>query len=131
MTSKDISGIFRQANRNWSSRIFTVLVIVLLTGSGFILRKGGKKDDCSYFKDQNSQLVNALLEIKRSVNELAAQPTSYVEQSTGIVLASFVPIDTTKPMSQMQQKQSLYNISRKIDSLLLKIRQDSINKSKT
>lgn len=120
-------GIYREANRDWSSRLFTIIVIVAL-GVGFYflypLLHAKKADDCAYFKEQNQQLVNALLDIKSNIKSLA-EPTSFTGTLDAIMWATYT--DTTrKPMKASQYQEALRKIDQKIDSILLKNRLDSL-----
>ncbi len=76
-----------------------------------------KKEDCTYYIEQNKQLVKGLLEIRNTIDP---QPTSFTGISSSLIFASY--IDTLpKKISSKDNK-----ILNKIDSILLKIRNDSI-----
>lgn len=75
---------------------------------------------CDYLMEQNRQLVAALLEIR---SNLKAIPTSNVQRPSQIVFASF--IDTTP------SQKAITNIVRKIDSILVSNKLDSIRKAES
>lgn len=113
-------------------KIFFVIICVLLVAGYFIrpvFMKSSKADtidQCEYLKEQNKQLVGALLDIRKGLSEMAT-PTSYVESDNGISFASF--IDTTKrPLNNNQMQQRIQIMMRKIDSALIKNRLDSLRR---
>lgn len=140
----DIGGIFRAMNANWTSRLFSLVVLSLFL-YGWLHRNGStviatnlkdcvnQRQNCD---NQREQLINALIEIKRSVNEMAAQSTGFNESPSSPIsnaVFSMFTQDTTKRRKtvfrqpqQMQQREKLWAISRQIDSVLLMQRLDSI-----
>lgn len=100
--------------RTW---IKVLVMIAVITGSFYIGAKSfskTKKEDCTYYKEQNAQLVTALLNVKQMVSNKSAGVLN-------VVMLSSLP-DTTP-----QQRR----VSRYVDSVLREIkRQDSIFKTK-
>lgn len=120
-----IVSIFKMANQNWTSRIFTLVLIASLT-YGFTQVFKAKKncEDCTSFKEQNKELINALIGIKKDLS--AAVTTSYVGNEDGLMYASY---DTTpKRQSQFQQSQQIKRVMSKIDSILWKVHMDSLKR---
>lgn len=74
-------------NKNW---LKALLVMVIGTGCfvvGAIAFSKTKKEDCTYYKEQNNQLIDAFKQIR---NELSPQPTSFIETEIPIIFASYI-----------------------------------------
>lgn len=121
----DIGAIFRSMNSNWTSRLFSIVVLAFVILALFLyFNRGNSKaitqsyDDCT---NQRQQLINALIEVKNSVNEMAAEHTAVEPPSQGTKTYIMAFQDTTKrrKSQQMQRREKLWVISRKIDSVLL------------
>lgn len=126
---KYVLNILNWINRSWPNRICTVALFGLLTFSltKIFEAKSGKKEDCTYYVEQNKQLIDALIDIKK---DLQAGVTSYHLQPELIMFASFDTIPKRKRMNQYQQAQQ--RVIYKIDSILYRIKQDSVKqKSKS
>jgi len=102
-----------------------VLVVTLFAGAIIFSRTKVKKEDCTYYIEQNKQLVNALIDIKRDLS--VAVSTSFTGEETGLIFAQNVP----KQKSQYQQNQQIKKVMSKIDSVLLKYRLDSLKRIKS
>lgn len=123
-----LSGALKAASA--SVRAFAVLVLALLLIGIYIwLVYGGKKtpvqSECDFIKQQNKELVSFLIEAKKEVEKLNVQPVSFIDnQQWSFTLA--VSFDTIPNPKNAQQK-----LLSKFDSVLLKIKQDSINRQKS
>ena len=78
-----------------------------------------KVQDCTYYIEQNKQLVGALIDIR---TDLQPKATSFVEGSAVVVFAS---LRDTLPKPRMSAQ--VNKVLNKIDSILLKIKPDSLN----
>jgi hypothetical protein len=128
----DIKDWFKSSNSNWGSRIGATLMLVVIAASLYFVYpviRPAKKEDCTYYIEQNKQLVNALIDIKKDLQ--ASVTTSYNQlQPELIMFASFDTVPKRKRMNQYQQVQQ--KVIYKIDSILYRIKQDSVKlKSKS
>jgi len=132
----DIKDWFKSSNSNWGSRIGATLMLIVIAAAIYfvypVIRPAKKevvKDDCTYYIEQNKQLVNALIDIKKDLQ--ASVTTSYNQlQPELIMFASFDTVPKRKRMNQYQQAQQ--RVIYKIDSILYRIKQDSVKqKSKS
>ena len=125
-----IVSIFRMANSNWTSRIFTLVLILLGTYSATTIFKAKAttvKADCTPYQEQVKILSQTLEQVSKAVDALAgAQTTSFTGMGTGLIFAS-LPDTTKKPLTQSQQQVILKDLKKKLDSAKWKV--DSINKS--
>lgn len=114
---------------NWikGNVILSFVLIGCITFSATQIFKAKAKancEDCTPFKQQNKELISALIDIKKDLQ--ASITTSYQLQPELIMFAS---LDTTRPQQQQAQVRKVLN---KIDSILYRVKQDSIKqKSKT
>lgn len=127
-----IVNIFKLANQNWTSRIFTLVLILLGTYSASTIFKAkSKNEDCTAWQEQtkqcneeNRQLIGAFIEIKKELS--VVKPVAYYwNKEKGFETASF---RDTVPSQRTKEKQAVQKVMNKIDSILLKWKQDSINK---
>lgn len=118
-TIKDIGGLFRAMNANWTSRIF--VLCLLATGLyGWLRVTKAKCEDCNFFKEQNKQLIATLLEIKTDV----AGSSNHTEVSRVRSVPDSTAVVASKPFSMKEM------VVRKINSTLLNIKSDSNNLKK-
>jgi len=103
-----IASIFRMANKDWTSRLFTLVLIGLLTYSASTIFKA-KKEDCKPYKEIANDLMEAL---KKS-------PTVFEPVQSSYQFASYA--DTTKPMTAREwsrYRDSVIRVTqKKLDSL--------------
>jgi hypothetical protein len=126
--STDIKDIFTDMNKTPASRLFTLVLISFLgftTVKVFTAKVKVKCEDCSFYKEQNKQLLGALIHVQQIEN--GTIPVSFTpnlgEIRNDLEFASFSISDTT-PRQRA--------INRYIDSIKLKWKQDSVKqKSKT
>lgn len=123
---------------NWvkANKLLTAFIAAFGLASALLIinakGKAVKCEDCQPFKEQNKELISALIEIKKDL--VSVQSTSFNQlQPELIMFASYDTIPKRKtPHSQMQQVQQ--RVINKIDSLILRyrIKQDSLTqKTKT
>lgn len=111
-----------------------VFIIALFTGAIMFSKTKTKKEDCTYYIEQNKQLVGALIDIKKELQPAEEQPISFMGvDASPFVFASF--IDTTptqRKQIQQKQQQQVQKVVGKIDSILFKIKvQEIVQKTKT
>jgi len=114
---------------------FRVLVFVIVgticvvIGAVQFSKTKVKKEDCTYYIEQNKTLISALIDIKKELQP--AQHTSFAGTESNFIFASFDTVpkkQTQKQVQQMQQAQ-VRKVLSKIDSVLLNIvKQDSVKK---
>lgn len=136
-----IVRLFKAMNDSWASRIFTIVVILLL-GSGYLLYSFNpitktRTQTNTFCEEQVKILTNALIDIKKDVNKALPQNPSTFHLMGGIesLAISFPYIDTLRkkkrvvekkvspPQQQQQVQIALKNISNKIDSILRSVQQ--------
>lgn len=128
---KYIVSIFQVINRNWTSRMFTLALILLGTYSAttiFTAKAKVRCEDCTPYQEQVRILSQTLEQVSKAVDALS-QTSSYIP-NLGEVRSNFefASYDTTKrPLTQSQQQVILKNLKKKIDSARWKV--DSINRS--
>lgn len=118
--------------------IWLKVIILVVTGFGGAIlfsKTKVKKEDCTAWQkqvqevtEQNRQLIGAFIDIKK---ELAVvKPTAYYWQpETGFEFSGFR--DTLPPTQRQKEKAAVQKVMSKIDSILWKWKQDSINKQKS
>jgi len=109
---------------------FVIIIVIVAIGGFFYLkyRPSKPESDCAFIKQQNKELLAFILEARRQVKDLA-QPTSYIYRSDEFIFASYDTVPKSIPQQQqMQQKKAIVLLS-KFDSVLLKVRQDSIRRA--
>ena len=121
---------------NWikDNKIMTVILIALLTFCGIKLFEAKAKvvkQDCTYYIEQNKQLVNALIGIKKDLSEMQSTSFNFDFESDDIafataITASYDTIPRRRVSNQSQQQVRLKLIMYRIDTLLNRIKQDSI-----
>lgn len=112
MTNSWIISLFRAANRDWTSRLFTLILIVALTYSATkIFAAKTNVKTCDSCEKQRNELIQALIDIR---TELEPKTVSYSSRPDAFIFAMY---DTTKPQ---QQEQKVQKVLSKIDSLLMK-----------
>lgn len=142
---KWILDIYFAANKNWGSRIFTIIIIVLI-GSGWIYYSSMPakvKPADTFCEEQVKILTNALIDIKKDVNKALPTNTTSFHLMGGIesLAISFPYIDTlprkkksvvnkTSQPQQIQYQVALKTISNKIDSILRSVQQQQQQKHK-
>jgi hypothetical protein len=122
--SKDIADIFKSMNTTWSSRVFSLLVLAVVV-FGYVRGNGSKKQDCTYYIEQNKQLVSALIEIKKDLQD--GMTTSYNWDGGGLSFASYDSVPKRMNKQQIQMRITI----RKIDSILYRIKQDSVKQKQS
>lgn len=127
---KYIVSIFQVINRNWTSRMFTLVLILLGTYSATTIFKAKAttvKADCTPYQEQVKILSQTLEQVSRAVDVLSgAHTTSAVSPNLGEISSNLVFAvyrDTIKPVTTQQ---ILKELRKKIDSAKWKV--DSINK---
>lgn len=108
---KYLTAIFNAVNQNWTSRIFSLVLIVSVSYS--ILRITEAKTDvqgCVSCHSERNELIKALIDIRREL-----EPTANLNVRASLI--TFASFDTVRPQVQQQQVQ---RVKKKIDSLLLK-----------
>ena len=121
----DIRQLLRLVASNQKAGLWLLIFAVILGTGGFFYlkyRPDKPETDCAFIKQQNKELLSFILEAQRQVKELA-QPTSYIMKRNDFMFASLDTIPKTK-----QQKAVI--LLNKFDSLLLKIKEDSIKRNK-
>lgn len=105
---------------------FRVLVLVVAGFAGAILfsRTKVRVEDCTTCNVERRELLNALLEIKKELSVV-----SYVPMPNDLIFASVIDTLPKRQQQQMQQQQ-IRKVMSKIDSILLKVYRDSVNRSK-
>lgn len=129
--STDIKDMFKAMNGSWSSRIFTLVLIALLTFSAiniFNARGRARCEDCTPYKEQNKQLIGALIDIKKDLQTTVTTSFNGLHPEL-IMFANFDSIP--KRQNQQQQSQQIRKVMNKIDSILWKLHIDSLKKTKT
>lgn len=101
-------------------RIF-ILVVTGFVGAIAFSRTKVKVEDCSYFINQNQELISALIEIKKDLS--ATVSTSYTGEGEGIIFAQNIP--------RTSQGQQIRKTILRIDSILWKLRTDSLKRIKS
>jgi len=122
----EIKELIKLVAFNRKVGIVTIIAIIIIGVGGYFYLKykpTKPESDCTFIKQQNKELLAFILEAQRQVKELA-QPTSYIEKENYFIFA----IDTI-PKKVTKQQKAIILLS-KFDSLLLKIKQDSIQRSK-
>ena len=127
---KYIVSIFQVINRNWTSRMFTLALILLGTYSAttiFTAKAKVRCEDCTPYQEQVRILSQTLEQVSRAVDVLSgAHTTSAVSPNLGEISSNLVFAvyrDTIKPVTTQQ---ILKELRKKIDSAKWKV--DSINK---
>ena len=125
----EIKELIKLVAFNRKVAIVTVIAILIIGVGGYFYLKykpDKPESDCVFIKQQNKELLAFILEAQRQVKELA-QPTSFIMRDEYFSFASFDTIPKSKPQQQQQRAAILLN---KFDSVLLKVKQDSIDRSK-
>ena len=100
-----------------------VLIFVIVCGATFTIgayfSKVPKCEDCSEPKAQVQQLINALIEVRKGIKELAATSTQYImdEPTLQYMYASYTDTIPQKKPTQVQVKAQV--MVSKIDSIIL------------
>lgn len=113
---KYVKEIFDVLNKNWASRIFTLILIAALTYSAInIFAAKGKSlcEDCTFYKTQNKELLGALIDIKKDLQ--STMTTSFTGTDNGLMFAAYDSLPKRRMNNQQQQVQRTIN---KIDSLI-------------
>jgi len=105
-----------------------ILILVITLFAGAILFSRSKKSDCTVCEGERAQLLSALLDVRKGLSEMAAQPTSYIAGETDFVFAAFTTDTTKKPLNKNQMQQRIQGMMNKIDSVLLQRRIDSLKR---
>ena len=88
-----IVSIFRMANSNWTSRIFTLVLILLGTYSATTIFKAKAttvKADCTPYQEQVKILSQTLEQVSKAVDALAgAKTTSFTGMEAGLSFAYY------------------------------------------
>lgn len=116
---KYVVSIFRAANQNWTSRIFSIILIISVTYSIVRIteaKRGGKV--CDECEKQRTELIQALIDIKKELSPVAETSLKMPVSAS----VSFALFDTLKPVKKTQQQQQVQKVLNKIDSVLLKYR---------
>jgi len=125
-----IVNIFKLINQNWTSRVFSLVFILLGTYSvSTIFKAKAVKEDCTAWQEQvkevteqNRQLIGAFIEIKKELS--VVKPVAYYwNKESGFEFAS---VKDTVPSQRTKEKQAVQKVMNKIDSILRRF--DSINK---
>jgi len=127
----DIRDLLKLVVSNQKAGLWLIVIVTFLgVGSYFYFNKPHKpaeETDCTFIKQQNKELLSFILEARKEVERLQVQPTSFMQGEWQFMFAS----DTSKPKkqpSQMQQQQ--VRLLYKFDSVLLKVKEDSIKRTK-
>lgn len=114
-----------------TGRWLKVLIFVIVCGGVFTIgavyfskTKTTKCEDCSPSKAQVQQLIDALIQVRTGVKELAAA-TNYImdEETISFMYASYDTIPKKKKPTQVQVKAGL--MISKLDSIILKHQKQS------
>ncbi len=128
------------ADRKAAKWFVFIVVVALVAGWAAVslyINKPKKQDhsgQCDYLIEQNRQLVNSLLDIRKNLETLVPRdeggPVSAarVENIFSLSFASYTTTDTI-PKTKQQYQQAIYKILNKIDSALIKNRLDSLRKA--
>lgn len=104
----------------WIKAIVLILVLggVFTVGAIYFSKTKVVKEDCSFLKSQNTELIQALIHVKDGLKELTV---SYMmdEQPTQVMYASFDTIPKKKKLTQTQVKAT--GLMKSIDSILIKV----------
>lgn len=93
-----------------------VFVVVFFAGAILFSKTKVKPSDCKSCEADRSQLINALIDIRRELEP----PTTTARAS----VAASLFIDTTRPRQPQQvQQRQVQKVVQKIDSILLKYKQ--------
>lgn len=122
---------------NWikANKLLTAFIAAFgLVSALLIINAKGKAtikcEDCQPFKEQNKELISALIDIKKDL--VSVQSTSFNQlQPELIMFASYDTIPKRKiQQSQMQKVQQ--RVINKIDSLILRyrVKQDSLTQKR-
>lgn len=111
----------------------TIFVIVFFAGAILYSKTKVKKDDCDScnaqlkeVNEQNRQMIGAFIEIQKELS--VVKPTAYYWQpETGFEFSGFR--DTLPPTQRQKEKAAVQKVMSKIDSILWKWKQDSINRT--
>ena len=102
------------------------VLIFVVVGTGCVVvgaiafsKTRTRVQDCTYYIEQNKQLVGALIEIR---TDLQPKATSFIGGGASIIFALYRDTIPKPKMSAQVNK-----VLNKIDSILLKIKQDSLN----
>lgn len=112
---KTINAITKSA-KDWKVWLRVVILVIVFFAGSILLAKTKTKTDVTY-EAERTRLINFVTEMRNDF----AEPTSYVPASM-VSFASYT--QDTVPQTKVQKWQL------KIDSLLKKHKQDSINKLK-
>jgi len=121
----DIRDLLKLVASNQKAAKWLLIIIIVGGIAGFFYlkyRPSKPESDCAFIKQQNKELLAFILEARKGIKELA-QPTSYIKGGNYFSFASYDTVPTTK------QQKAVVLLS-KFDSLLLKLKQDSIQRSK-
>lgn len=116
-------------------KIFFAIICILIVLGYFVTplltkKKVDSSVQCEYLIEQNRQLVNSLLEVRKGLSEMATQPTSYVESGGGIIFAQQRQQQQQQQiLTKNQMQQRIRVMMRKVDSVLMQRRIDSIKRS--
>lgn len=134
-----IYSLFNAANKNWPSRIFTLVLLASIIYGAiqiFKAKNGGAIANCEEqvkpYAEQVRILSQTLEQVSKAVDALTSRPTSSLTTMASFSFAVFK--DTTvRPMSQQQQRHELLLIKGKLDSAKKKVDSLSriINKQQT
>lgn len=131
--------LFKEANANWKSRIFTLVLIAAVTYSVtqiFKAKGSSQTANCETqikpYAEQVKILSQTLEQVSKAVDALTKgrnvvgyMPTK--EQWMMALTAVYRPDTTTRPLSRNQELIVLLKLKKKIDSAKQKI--DSINRT--
>lgn len=140
----EIRDLLKLVTTNQRAGLWLIVIVAVLgIGCFFYLKKTNKpvaESDCAFIKQQNKELLAFILEAQRQVKELA-QPTSFlITQDTGyFIYASatassgnnklmYASYADTIPKKETKQQKAAVLLS-KFDSLLLKVKEDSIKRA--
>ena len=123
----EIKDLLKLVATNQRAGLWFIIIAIMLGGGAFLYKNikpvSRIESECDFIKAQNKELVNFLIEAKKEVQQLSVQATSYLPQYN---IAPRFALYIDKPVKKTPMQQKAVLLSR-FDSLLLKIRQDSIN----
>lgn len=123
---------------NWikANKILAFVLIAAVTYSIvkiFEAKSKAVQQDCTVWQEQNKQcneqnakLIGAFIDIKKELS--VVKPTAYYWNEKGYF--EFASLKDTVPTQRQKEKAAVQKVMTKIDSILWKWKQDSINRTK-
>lgn len=133
-----IVDLFKTANANWASRSFSIMLAAGLIFGWVRTHTKVIQEDCTYYKQQNNDLIAAFLHLQKMENaEIKSSPvqSSVFIQSEATARTDlfhqsrYAPEWRERLSSDTTPRQRVIN--RYIDSVLNKIGEDSIKRNRT